>query len=165
MAGSLLSNGQCEAGKFKFYEKRLSAKIALMLTYADSPMAKQTLPPDWQGGKSAMPGSHTLGDQELTGADVRAEQYQKHQGFSLQLNIADTAEGERVFQALAENGAVHMPFQKTFWAEGFGVLVDQFGIPWEINFSVKSRPKEAKSCLSLRNTFPAASFCKALARP
>jgi PhnB protein len=125
----LAFNGQCEAA-FKFYEKCLGAKIALMLTYADSPMAKQT-PPDWQG--KICHARITLGDQELTGADVHAEQYQKHQGFSLQLNIADTAEGERVFQALAENGAVHMAFQKTFWAEGFGVLVDQFGIPWDIN--------------------------------
>ena len=26
-----------------------------------------------------------------------------------------------------------MPFQKTFWAAGFGVVTDQFGISWEIN--------------------------------
>jgi PhnB protein len=26
-----------------------------------------------------------------------------------------------------------MPIQKTFWAVRFGMLVDQFGIPWMIN--------------------------------
>jgi PhnB protein len=26
-----------------------------------------------------------------------------------------------------------MPLQKTFWAVRFGVLVDQFGVSWEIN--------------------------------
>jgi PhnB protein len=26
-----------------------------------------------------------------------------------------------------------MPFGKTFWAEGFGVLVDRYGIPWMVN--------------------------------
>jgi PhnB protein len=26
-----------------------------------------------------------------------------------------------------------MPLQETFWAVRFGVLVDQFGIPWSIN--------------------------------
>jgi PhnB protein len=26
-----------------------------------------------------------------------------------------------------------MPIQKTFWAERFGALVDQFGTPWMIN--------------------------------
>jgi PhnB protein len=26
-----------------------------------------------------------------------------------------------------------MPIQQTFWATRFGMLVDQFGIPWMIN--------------------------------
>lgn len=26
-----------------------------------------------------------------------------------------------------------MAFQQTFWADGFGMLVDRFGIPWMIN--------------------------------
>jgi PhnB protein len=28
---------------------------------------------------------------------------------------------------------VRMPIQPTFWAERFGMLVDQFGTPWMIN--------------------------------
>jgi PhnB protein len=28
---------------------------------------------------------------------------------------------------------VHMPLQKMFWAEAFGMLVDRFGTPWMIN--------------------------------
>jgi len=40
---------------------------------------------------------------------------------------------ERVFSALAQNGTVQMAFQETFWAKGFGMLVDQFGIPWIVN--------------------------------
>lgn len=122
-------NGRCEEA-FKFYEKCLGAKIAFLLTYANSPMAEKT-PPEWQG--KICHARITLGDRELTGADIRAEQDQKYQGFSLQLDIADQAEGRRVFQALAENGTVHMPFQKTFWADGFGAVVDQFGISWDIN--------------------------------
>jgi PhnB protein len=54
-------------------------------------------------------------------------------GFSVTLGIDDPAEAERIFQALAENGTVHMPIQKTFWAVRFGMLVDQFGTPWMIN--------------------------------
>ena len=42
-------------------------------------------------------------------------------------------ERERVFNALAKNGTVRMPIQQTFWAARFGMLVDQFGIPWMIN--------------------------------
>ena len=28
---------------------------------------------------------------------------------------------------------MQMPFQETFWAKGFGMLIDQFGTPWIIN--------------------------------
>ena len=49
------------------------------------------------------------------------------------IGVKDTAEGKRIFQALAENGTVIMPFGPTFWALGFGMAVDQFGTPWMIN--------------------------------
>ena len=26
-----------------------------------------------------------------------------------------------------------MPYEKTFWVESFGMLVDRFGTPWMIN--------------------------------
>ena len=45
----------------------------------------------------------------------------------------DVAEGERVFSALVQNGKVQMPFQATFWAKGFGMLIDQFGTPWIVS--------------------------------
>ncbi len=45
----------------------------------------------------------------------------------------DPAEADRVFNALAENGAVQMPIQETFWAVRFGMVTDRFGIPWMIN--------------------------------
>jgi PhnB protein len=38
-----------------------------------------------------------------------------------------------VFDALAEQGQVNMPFEKTFWAEGFGMVIDRYGTPWMVN--------------------------------
>jgi len=54
-------------------------------------------------------------------------------GFSVTLGIPVPADAERVFEALAKGGTVRMPLQETFWAARFGMLVDQFGIPWMIN--------------------------------
>ncbi len=51
----------------------------------------------------------------------------------MQFNLGDPVEAERIFKTLAENGTVQTPMQETFWALRFGVLVDQFGIPWLIN--------------------------------
>jgi PhnB protein len=124
-------NGQCEAA-FRFYEKCLGGKITFLMTYGESPMAQEA-PPDWQ--KKIVHASFALGEQALSGADSWAEHYHAPQGFSVVLEIKAPAEADRVFHALAENATVQMCIQETFWAQRFGMLVDQFGIPWMINCS------------------------------
>jgi PhnB protein len=121
--------GQCEAA-FQFYERCLGGKILTMLTYGNSPMAEQ-VPPEWRG--KILHATLTVGDNVLVGADVLPEQYEPPKGFQVLLGMDDPVDAERIFQALAENGTVQMPLQRTFWAVRFGVLVDQFGVPWEIN--------------------------------
>jgi PhnB protein len=67
------------------------------------------------------------------GADVPLDHYKQPQGINVSLHLKGIDEGKRIFNALAENGAVQMPFEKTFWSPGFGMCIDQFGIPWMIN--------------------------------
>jgi PhnB protein len=52
---------------------------------------------------------------------------------TIMLGVDEPSEAERVFKALSENGTVQMPIAETFWARRFGMLVDQFGIPWMVN--------------------------------
>ena len=125
----LTFNGQCEAA-FKFYERCLDGKIITMLTWGDSPMAKQG-PTEME--HKIMHATLMIGGCMLAGSDVPPGQYQRPQGCHMLIGIDDPVNGERLFNALAENGTVQMPFQKTFWAAGFGVLTDQFGVSWEIN--------------------------------
>jgi PhnB protein len=66
-------------------------------------------------------------------SDCPPEQYEQPKGFSVSLGIDDPVKAEHIFHALAENGTVQMPIQETFWAARFGMVVDQFGIPWMIN--------------------------------
>jgi PhnB protein len=122
-------NGECEAA-FKFYEKCLNGKITFMMPYEGTPVADH-VPAGW--GKKILHATLTVGDQTVTAADAPPEQYQKPQGFSVMLGIKDPAEAERIFHTLEKNGNVQMPLQETFWAIRFGMLVDQFGIPWMIN--------------------------------
>ena len=120
-------NGQCEAA-FKFYEQCLGAKITFMMTWEGTPMADQA-PPGW--GKKILHATLAIGEQVLQGSDSPADD--EHKGFAIALGMEDPAEAERIFQALSENGKVQMPLQQTFWALRFGMLTDQFGIPWMIN--------------------------------
>ena len=122
-------NGQCEAA-FKFYERCLDGKIVAMMTYAGSPMAEQT-PPEWRN--KVMHAHMTIGDQVLTGMDAPPERFQKPQGFHVNINVKDVAQGKKIFEALSEQGNVVMPFGKTFWSPGFAMFVDRFGTPWMVN--------------------------------
>ncbi len=75
-----------------------------------------------------------IGDQVLMASDCPPDRpYDGIKGCSVSIQIHDEAEGERIFNALKENGTVQMPYEKTFWAERFAMLVDQFGVPWMIN--------------------------------
>ena len=126
---NLVFAGQCEAA-FKFYERCFGGKIVFMLTYGKSPMAEQ-VPPKWR--EKILHATLTVGDNVLMGSDPVPERYEQPKGFAVLLGIDDPVDAERIFHALAENGTVQMPLQKTFWSVRFGVLVDQFGIPWAIN--------------------------------
>jgi PhnB protein len=85
------------------------------------------------GKKKLMHATLVAGDQVLMGADAPPGRYQKPEGVSVAINLDDVAKSERIFHALAEGGTVQMPIQETFWAERFGMLTDQFGIPWMVN--------------------------------
>jgi PhnB protein len=129
MSPYLHFNGNCEAA-FKFYEKALGAKIESMFRFQDAPAAEQ-VPAEWRS--KVMHAGLTVGSQLLMGSDVPPDRYQKPQGFSVSLAIKEVADAERIFGALAENATVTMPLQQTFWAVRFGMLIDQYGIPWMIN--------------------------------
>jgi PhnB protein len=55
------------------------------------------------------------------------------QSCALSLHYDDASEGKRVFDALGSGGKVTMPFEKTFWADGFGMLTDRFGVARMVN--------------------------------
>jgi len=125
---NLSFDGQCEAA-FKFYERCMNGKLAFMLTWADSPMAKDA-PTGW-GGKIAH-ATLVIGNMRLQGSDPAPGSYESPRGFCIMLQPPER-DAERLFTDLAEGGTVQMPLQQTFWAARFGVLTDRFGIPWAIN--------------------------------
>lgn len=125
----LIFRGQCEAA-FTFYERTLGGTILTMLAYGDSPLAQQ-VSPEWR--RKIVHATLTVGGRALTGADVLPAEYAPPQGFYVLLGVDGRREAERIFHAMAVGGAVKLPIQKTFWSPCFGVLIDAFGIPWEIN--------------------------------
>lgn len=121
-------NGNCEAA-FKFYEKALGAKIEMMLRYEEAPAEMPSAP---EHKKKIMHGRVSIGSATVMGSDSPPAHFQKPQGFSVSLQVDDLGDAERKFKALSDGGSVNMAFAKTFFAKGFGMCVDQFGIPWMV---------------------------------
>jgi len=126
----LTFNGNCEAA-FKFYQNKLGAELEFMMPFEGSPMAEQ-VPVDYRN--KVLHASLSLNGNVLMGSDGMPGQCgDGMKGFSLSLSVTDAAEAERLFTALSEGGKVTMPLSQTFWALRFGMVTDQFGVPWMVN--------------------------------
>ena len=125
----LCFDGQCREA-MQLYQKILGGTLQTMLSYGDSPMAS-SVDPQWHD--RIVHATLVLEGIELTGVDMIRGTFQKPQGFFVTVTVAGAARAKDVFSALSQGGAIKFPFEKTFWSPGFGVLVDRFDIPWEIN--------------------------------
>lgn len=126
-------DGNCREA-MEFYARCFGAKVTMMQTHADSPMASKT-PPQWQ--EKIVHARLQIGDTTLMASDSPPEYFEKAQGFFISVQVDDVTEGDRIFRELSTGGAVRMPFQETFWAARFGMLVDRFGTPWMVNCALK----------------------------
>lgn len=122
-------DGRC-AEAFAFYARVLGGSVAFTQTYGESPMAGE-LPPEQHG--LVMHAQLAVAGTTVYGADAPPQWRTRPDGFSVSLNLDDLEEARRVFDALAEGGTVKMPLGPTFWARGFGMLIDRFEIPWMVN--------------------------------
>jgi PhnB protein len=122
-------DGKC-AEAFDFYARVLGGSVDFKQTWGESPTGHET-PPEQRD--RVMHAVLRLGGTSVFGADAPPEWRTKPEGFSVSLNYDTVDEGRRAFEALAEGGEVKMPFESTFWAKGFGMLVDRYEIPWMVN--------------------------------
>ncbi|HEU4600581.1 MAG TPA: VOC family protein [Steroidobacteraceae bacterium] len=125
----LIFDGQCREA-FEFYATLLDAKIVTMLKFGESPLAEK-VPPEWQ--PRILHATLERGSFTLFGSDAFPDGYVSPRGFSVTLGVDGFDQTKKVFDALSDAGRILLPLQRTFWSGGFGMLIDRFGIPWEIN--------------------------------
>lgn len=119
--------GRCEQA-LAFYESKLGAKVQAKLRYKDAP-GDQAL--QGEQGELIMHALFRIGETAVMASDGNPRQLSgSHSGFSLTLSVESVDEGKRLFEALGQGGQVTLPWQPTFFANGFGMLTDQFGVPW-----------------------------------
>jgi len=125
-------NGQCKQA-FDYYAKHLGGKIGTMLLFKNSP-ATNSVADEWQD--KVIHANIRIGNIELAGTDLTTEQYRKPRGFYVLLGLNSEAEVDSVFGKLSVDGEVLLPPQATFWSKRYGIVVDQFNIPWKVNCRV-----------------------------
>jgi len=127
----LFFDGRCEEA-LDFYRTALGAEVTFLLRYKDSPDPPPPgmVPPGSE--EKIMHANLRIGDSEVMASDGCNAGQPSFAGFSLSISVADEAEADRVFAALAEGGQVRMPLGKTFFSPCFGMLADRFGIGWMV---------------------------------
>jgi PhnB protein len=127
----LFFDGRAEEA-IEFYRKAVDAKVEMLLRFKDSPEPPQPgmVPPGAEN--KVMHASFRIGDTVVMGSDGNCAGKPSFQGFSLSLTVANEAEADRKFAALAAGGQVQMPLGKTFFSPKFGMLTDKFGIGWMV---------------------------------
>jgi PhnB protein len=122
-------SGNC-AEAFARYHEIFGGDVAVM--------TMNDLPP----GVDPMPGSEphhvmhaalNLADGVLMGSDDPSGDGGPKAGLAVSYTTPDEAEGKRVLEGLAEGGELTMPYGPTFYAQGFGMCIDRFGVTWMVS--------------------------------
>lgn len=128
----LTFGGNCEQA-LEFYAQCLGGKPTFLQRYGGSPMDNAQLPAEWKN-KVLHSVFEADGTTFMASDAMPGMAPQGYSGISMSLNVPkDAARAKRIFDALSEGGQVQMAFAKTFWAEGFGMVTDKFGVPWMVN--------------------------------
>lgn len=124
--------GNCQQA-IDFYCETLQAKVQFKMTFAEAPDRDASpecvaAPPD-----GIMHANLLLGSSQVMMSDDPRPGQAPHCGYALSIGSDDVTQAKVWFDALSEGGEVRVPFAETFWADGFGILKDRFGVFWMIN--------------------------------
>ncbi len=120
--------GNCREA-MTFYAEVTGGRLEALIAYGETPAARDTPP---ERHDRIIHASLNVRGRRLMGADMDGDGYQAPRGAQVHLEYDGLGLAEAVFNRLAEGGEVTMPFGATFWAQGFGMLTDRFGVPWMI---------------------------------
>ena len=127
----LFFDGRCEEA-LNFYEQALGAEVMMLMRFKDSPEPHPSGIPAGAENK-VMHTCFRIGETTLMASDGHCQGQMTFQGVALAVTVANEADVDRCFNALADGGQVQMPLDKTFWSPRFGMVTDRFGLCWMVS--------------------------------
>jgi len=114
--------GHCEKA-FRFYEQHLGGKINMMVAHQQPPA---NFPEEWK--KPILHAIIEIGGTIVRGADIPGAEPMRSAYLTLTLDTPEKA--EHIYNLLSRDGEIFMKMEKTFFANRFAMLRDQFGTSW-----------------------------------
>ena len=123
------------ARQAEYYVKALGGEIILRKTFADMPQADEQTRERLKDKILHL--RLRAAGQILFMSDSVREPVKRGNGMDLTLEFADEQEARQAFAGLSEGGEILMPFAMQFWGAMAGMVVDMFGVRWQITVEYK----------------------------
>ena len=133
IAAYLTFNGHAEEA-FGFYGSVLGGTVTNFQRFGDTPHGEAMSGKEKQRVMHITlqtPHGFMMGNDHM---DFMGEPYKAGNNFSMSLHPDSEQEARALFEGLSQGGQVIVPLDKVFWGAFFGMLVDRFGIRWQVNY-------------------------------
>jgi PhnB protein len=134
----LTFNGNCEKA-FDFYRSVFGGEFLVISKFKDMPPMEGFELPETAKERILHVSLPISKETVLMGSDANPMMGEVTIGqhLSLSVNTDSKEEAQKIFDGLSAGGEITMPIAQTFWSAYFGMLIDQFGITWMVNYDGK----------------------------
>ena len=116
----------------KYYAETLDGEIVSSMTFGEIPESQSWITDE---NRDRLANAIVqVGDNTIMLSDTAGQEpHQGYAGVTLQMSVDTVDEGQDLFAKISAGGEVRMPFGETFWAKGFGMCLDKYGVSWMVN--------------------------------
>ncbi|MDV7765288.1 VOC family protein [Peribacillus sp. CSMR9] len=127
----LMMNGNAKEA-IQFYEKALDAKVLFNQTFGEMPENPEFPLPE-EAKELVSHAMLKVGETDLMFSDTFPGQTsQTGDQVTICISTNDIEESKRIFESLSQDGQVKMPLQEAFFSPAYGIVLDKFGITFQI---------------------------------
>lgn len=119
---------------FNFYKSVFGGEFITIMRFKDTP-EKDRVPANEQ--EMIMHIALPVGGNILMATDAlesMGHHISSGSNMSISIDTQSEEEASTIFNGLSAGGTVSVPLEKMFWGAWFGMLTDQFGIQWMVNY-------------------------------
>jgi PhnB protein len=131
-------NGNAEEA-FTFYKSVFGGEFATVVRFKD--MSFEGAPNFEKEAEKIMHIVLPIGKSSMLMGSDTPEQMGKHSEVEtrskISINAESKEEADKIFNGLSKGAQLEMPIQESPWGSYFGMLRDQFGIEWMVDFDMK----------------------------